>query len=140
MTYLVLTNEHDKKSCTFVMAKSRVAPLNQGTVKMTRMLRQKLDMQLEELLFYLDSMTALGYTENYAARYKTFIANRVSLISSASKPSEWRSVNSEKNPVGHVSRGLTAEHLMRCENCAEGPSFLPRPCSEWPVRTDQHCF
>lgn len=149
VTYLVLTNEHDQKSCSFVMAKSRVAPLKQITVprmeltaatvsvKMDRMLKQELDMQLEESLFWTDSMTVLKYIENDAARYKTFVANRVSLIREASKPSQWKFVNSSENPADHVSRGLTAENLMRCENWMPGPSFLKRPCKEWPVRTDQ---
>lgn len=149
VTYLVMTNEHDEKSCSFVMAKSRVAPLKQITVprmeltaatvavKMDRMLKQELDMELEESLYWTDSMTVLKYIENDAARYKTFVANRVSLIREASKPSQWRYVNSPENPADHVSRGLTTENLMRCENWIEGPSFLLRPCEEWPVRTDQ---
>lgn len=44
------------------------------------MLKHELDMQLEDLLFWTDSMTVLKYIENYAAQYKTFVANRVSLI------------------------------------------------------------
>lgn len=106
-------------------------------VKMDQILKQELDMQLEESLFWTDSMTVLKYIENDAARYKTFVANRVSLIREASKPSQWRFVNSSENPADHVSRGLKAENLMGSDDWIEGPPFLLRPCDEWPVSTDQ---
>lgn len=58
VTYLLLTNDHDQRSCMFMMGKSRVAPLKQVTiprmeltaatiaVKMDRMLRQELQIHL----------------------------------------------------------------------------------------------
>ncbi len=92
VTYLLLTNDHGQKSCTFMLGKSRVAPLKQVTiprmeltaatiaVKMDRMLRQELQINLEESTFWTDSTTVLRYIENDSTRFKTFVANRVSLI------------------------------------------------------------
>lgn len=82
------------------MGKSRVAPLKQI------------------------SMTILKYIENDAAQYKTFVANRVSFIREASKPSQWLFVGSKENPADHVLRGLMAENLLKCENWIKAPKFL----------------
>lgn len=87
VTYLLLTNDHDQKRCTFMLGKSRVAPLKQVTiprmeltaatiaVKMDRMLRQELQINLEDSNFWTDSTTVLRYIENDSTRFKTFVAN-----------------------------------------------------------------
>ncbi len=133
VTYLLLTNDHDQKSCTFMLGKSRVAPLKQVTiprmeltaatiaVKMDRMLRQELQINLEDSNFWTDSTTVLRYIENDSTRLKTFVANRVSLIREASKPSQWRYVSSADNPADQASRGLNADNLIESKNWIKGP-------------------
>lgn len=129
VTYLLLTNDHNQRSCTFMMGKSRVAPLKQVTiprmeltaatipVKMDRMLRQELQINLEESNFWTDSITVLRYIENDSTRFfKTFVANRISLIREASKPSQWRYVSSADNPADQASRGLNADNLIESKN------------------------
>ncbi len=128
VTYLLLTNDHDQKSCTFMLGKSRVAPLKQVTiprmeltaatiaVKMDRMLRQELQINLEDSNFWTDSTTVLRYIENDSTRLKTFVANRVSLIREASKPSQWRYVSSADNPADQASRGLNGDNLIESKN------------------------
>lgn len=78
----------------------------------------------------------LKYIENDAARYKTFVANRVSFIKEATKPSQWKYVNSAVNPADQASRGLSAESLLQSEDWIHGPAFLLRPESEWPECPD----
>lgn len=148
VTYLLLTNEHDQRTCTFMMGKSRVAPLKQVTiprmeltaatiaVKMDRMLRQELQIDLEESNFWTDSTTVLRYIENDSTRFKTFVANRVSLIREASKPSQWRYVSSADNPADQASRGSNADNLIGSKNWIKGPSFLLKPQCDWPVRPE----
>ncbi len=77
VSYLLLTNEHGEKHSSFIMGKSRVAPLKQITIprmeltatviaaKMDRMLKQELQLQLEDF-------TALRCIENEASWFKTF--------------------------------------------------------------------
>ncbi len=148
VTYLLLTNDHDQKSCKFMLGKSRVAPLKQVTiprmeltaatiaVKMDRMLRQELQINLEEFNFWTDSNTVLRYIENDSTRFKTFVANRVSLIREASKPSQCRYVSSADNPADQASRGLNADNLIESKNWIKGPSFLLKPQCERTVRPE----
>ncbi len=131
-----------------MLGKSRVAPLKQVTiprmeltaatiaVKMDRMLRQELQINLEDSNFWTDSTTVLRYIENDSTRFKTFVANRVSLIREASKPSQWRYVSSADNPADQASRGLNADNLIESKNWIKGPSFLLKPQCEWSVRPE----
>ncbi|XP_039608848.1 uncharacterized protein LOC120528780, partial [Polypterus senegalus] len=117
VTYLVLTNEEGKKHCSFLMGKSRVAPLKQITiprmeltaavmaVKMDKMLKGELQMPLRESTFWTDSTTVLKYISNESTRFKTFVANRISVIRDHSQPSQWRYVTSVLNPADQALEG-----------------------------------
>ncbi|XP_051785417.1 LOW QUALITY PROTEIN: uncharacterized protein LOC127528741, partial [Erpetoichthys calabaricus] len=124
VTYLVLTNEEGKKHCSFLMGKSRVAPLKQATiprleltaavvaVKMDKMLKSELQMPLEESTFWTESITVLKYISNESTRFKTFVANR-NVIRDHSQPSQWRYVTSVLNPADQASRGLSMENFLK---------------------------
>ncbi|XP_051785425.1 uncharacterized protein LOC127528746 [Erpetoichthys calabaricus] len=125
VTYLVLTNEEGQRHCSFLMGKSRVAPLKQVTiprleltaavvaVKMDKMLKGELQMPLEESTFWTDSTTVLKYISNESTRFKTFVANRISVIRDHSQPSQWRYVTSVLNPADQASRGLSIENFLK---------------------------
>ncbi len=131
------------------MGKSRVAPLKQITIprieltaavvaaKMDRMLKQELQLQLEDSVFWTDRLTALQCIENEASRFKTFVANRVSSIREASEPSQWKYVGTALNPADMASRGIKVEKFLQKESWIKGPEFLFKHKSEWPVRPDQ---
>ncbi|XP_064077711.1 uncharacterized protein LOC135195385 [Macrobrachium nipponense] len=59
---------------------------------------------------------------NDQARYKTFVANRVSRIREGSDQNEWRYVNSEWNPADDAS------HSQQYEMWRTGPGFLLKEC------------
>lgn len=74
------------------MGKAKVTPLKQVTiprlelkaavtaVKIDNMLRQELQVPLQPSVFWTDSTTVLRYIDNDTTRFKTFAANRVTLI------------------------------------------------------------
>ena len=147
-SYIILTNKDGQKCCTLLMSKSRVAPLKKVTiprmeltaaviaVKVDRLLRQELEIKLEKSVFWTDSVTVLRYIENDASRLKTFVANRVSYIREATSPFQWKYVNSSLNPADIASRGVKLTSLIKNENWIQGPHFLCKDESEWPVRPD----
>ena len=132
------------------MGKSRVTPLKHVTiprleltaavvaVKMDRMIRQELQVPLQESVFWTDSTTVLRYLSNESTRFKTFVANRVTTIREHSQPTQWRYVNSALNPADQASRGLTAEKFIQSKTWTQGPDFLLEPESEWPKQLDQN--
>ncbi|XP_050951513.1 uncharacterized protein LOC127154148 [Labeo rohita] len=148
-TYLVLTNEQNQKHCSLLMGKSRVSPLKQITiprleltaatvaVKMDKILRQELQISLQQSVFWTDSTTVLNYIGNESARFKTFVANRISLIRDATTPLQWRFVKSSQNPADQATRGLKAKDFVHAETWIKGPNFLLKPEEEWPQRPDQ---
>lgn len=70
-SYLVLVNEQARTHCSFVMDKSRVAPLKQVTiprleltaavvaVKVDKMLQEEMQVHLQQSVFWTDSTTVL---------------------------------------------------------------------------------
>lgn len=142
VTYLRMINSDDKVHVTFLLAKSRVAPLKTLTiprleltaavlsVKVDQMLRRELRLQLENSVFWTDSQTVLKYIKNEDKRFQTFVANRVSYIRDRTLLQQWRYVATKENPADDASRGMHIKAFMHSKRWIAGPSFL------W--RTEEH--
>lgn len=76
------------------------------------MLRRDLHLDLKPLVFWNDRQTVLKYIANDQARFKAYVANRVSLTRDNSDPSQWRYVSSKDNSAADCSRGLNASTFM----------------------------
>ena len=76
--------------------------------------------------YWTDSNVVLGYVNNDAKRFHTFVANRIQRIKSSTNPEQWRHVSSENNLADCASRGLTAVQLKE-SNWLKGPNFLWQP-------------
>lgn len=129
-SYLPLCNSAGEVQTTLMMAKARVAPLKSPTiprmeleeyiaatvaVKMDKRLKKELEVDLQGSIFWMDSTAVLKYLNSEGARFKTFVANRISVILSHSEVSQWRYVNTTLNPADHVSRGLTVTRSVAQE-------------------------
>lgn len=146
VSYLRLLSNQDV-SVAFVMGKARVAPLKQITiprlelaaavlaVRMDKMLKAELDMKLESV-FWSDSMTVLQYIANRTKRFKTYVANRISIIHELSKVEQWRHVSSKLNPADVASRGLRADGFLSSGEWIKGPQFLFKRPSHWPGKVN----
>ena len=55
-------------------------------VNLDKMLRRELDLELEDTVFWTDSMIVINYIKNEDRRFQTFVANRPSVIQDGSKP------------------------------------------------------
>lgn len=125
-----------ERHCSFIMGKSHVAPLKQTTisrlelteatvaVRTNKMLLTELDMPIDRVVFWTDSMAVLRYIQNRTARFHTFVANRLAVIHEGSQPSNWRYINTKVNPADYASRGLSANGLIMQENWIKAPSFF----------------
>ncbi|XP_052470971.1 uncharacterized protein LOC128027405 [Carassius gibelio] len=142
-SYIRQANEQDIIHVTFLMGKSRVLPLKSITVprlelaaaallvKVDKMLRRELHLPLKPSVFWTDSQTVLKYIRSDTARFKTYVANRVSLIRDNSELSQWRYVRSKDNPADDSSRGLSAGKFMEQRRWMHGPEFLWKPEEGW---------
>ena len=143
-SYLRMIDTDGNIHCSFVIGKSRLAPLKAITiprlelsaavvsVKLDNMIRRELDLPIEESIFWSDSTSVIQLIPNQSKRFQTFVANRLSIIHHGSSPDQWRYVDSRSNPADDASRGLTAEQLIRNKRWLHGPEFLWKSDECWP--------
>ena len=143
-TYLRLKNERGDIHCVLLMGKARVSPLKVTTiprleltaavvsVAVSNMLKEELGYCNVEEFFWTDSKVVLGYINNDARRFHTFVANRVQKIRHASAPKQWFYVPTDENPADDASRGKTVDELLSSD-WFTGPSFLWKREIEMPT-------
>ena len=146
VSYLRFLNDKDAIHCSFVMGKARTAPLKTVTIprlelsaavvasRLDKTLRKEIDISVDESVFWTDSTCVISYIQNNDKRFHTFVANRIAIIHDATSPSQWRYVDSERNPADDASRGLTVDSLISKNRWINGPDFLWEPESKWPVQ------
>jgi hypothetical protein len=135
--------------CSFVAAKTHVAPIKQvltipklelqGAVMSVRLacsIRDELDVQIIQVVFWTDSLTVLKYITNETRRWKIFVANRISEIRENSDPAQWKYVPSKLNPADQASRGVSSQELSIDSMWFRGPSFLWQSGDRWPEQPD----
>ncbi|XP_062567165.1 uncharacterized protein LOC134229426 [Saccostrea cucullata] len=142
VSYLRLENFNGAVYCSFIIGKSRVAPLKQITiprleltaatvaVRTDKMLKSELDVSIDETVFWTDSMAVIRYIRNTATRFHTFVANRLAFIHEGSKPQEWRYINTKRNPADDASRGISADDILH-GRWIQAPEFLFTPVDCW---------
>ncbi|XP_043958763.1 uncharacterized protein LOC122823332 [Gambusia affinis] len=137
VTYLLLQNSFSQMHSSFIMGKSRVAPLKSVTiprmeltaavlaVRMDILWRRELRLLLDSV-FWTDSTSVLKYLNNKTSRFRVFVTNRVSEILRASGVSQRRFVNTTNNPADIASRGMKVESFLHNTTWLSGPAFLHR--------------
>ena len=98
------------------------------------MIREELDMPLNESVFWTDSTAVLQYIENHDRCFHTFVANRLSIIHDGFSPAQWRHVDTKRNPADDASKGQSAEALLTNSRWMERPAFLWQSEEVWPER------
>ena len=141
-SYLVQIDQHGSKYVTLVMSKARVSPIKPFTiprleltaalvsVKVSNFLKRELKIPISKEIFWVDSKVVLGYIFNESKRFKIFVANRVQEIRKYTLPSQWKYVNSNRNPADLCSRGVSVKELSESSLWWSGPDFLKESYNE----------
>ncbi|XP_052430381.1 uncharacterized protein LOC127971416 [Carassius gibelio] len=131
----IRTVADEQVHCALVMGKARVAPtkvfsiprleLTAATVSasVSHLLREELDLEINEEFFWTDSQIVLGYIKNEARRFHVFVANRVQKIRDSTDPKQWFYVETNQNPADCTSRGSKVADLID-SSWLKGPKFL----------------
>ncbi|XP_052795874.1 uncharacterized protein LOC128228545 [Mya arenaria] len=146
--YIKIYDRQGNGKCSFVMGKSRLAPIKTVTiprlelaaavvsVKLFQMLIKELDTKGDNCYFWTDSMIVLGYVRNTSRRFKTYVANRLALIHELTSPNDWRYVPTNMNPADLASRGVHPEEGGKLFIWLNGPKFLNMEKDDWPHEPD----
>ncbi|KAK2561737.1 hypothetical protein P5673_015113 [Acropora cervicornis] len=144
VSYLRFVNERGVTHRSFVMGKTRNAPIREWTIprlelqaavlatRLSKMIVNELDLQVDQTFFWSDSMTSLQYIKNETKRFQTFVANRVAEIHETSSPEQWHHIPGTMNPADDGSRGVGAQYFHAECRWWSGPKFLWEPEHMWP--------
>ena len=99
-SYLRIVDTDGNIDCSFVVGKSRLAPLKGITiprlelsaavvsVKLDNMIRRELDLPIKASIFWSDSTSVIQLIRNQTKRFQTFVANRLSIIHDGPSPEQ----------------------------------------------------
>ncbi|XP_024867312.1 uncharacterized protein LOC112451722 [Temnothorax curvispinosus] len=132
-----------------LMAKSKVAPIRQVSLarlelsaaalltKLTRHARDTLRLSTAPIFLWSDARVTLYWIRGHASRWKTFVANRVSLIQRTLPEAQWRHVPGRENPADCASRGIAPSELIGHPLWWTGPPWLREDRTQWPAESDE---
>ena len=144
VAYMRITYSTGEVTCCLIMSKSRLAPLKFLTivrlelqaavlaVRLKHFILSEIDVPIDEVYFWTDSIITLQYIKNDTCRFKVFVMNRVTEIREHSEVHQWRHVPGSRNPADDLTRGLKIEEMGENSRWNKGPAFLYQDPSCWP--------
>ncbi|CAC5386938.1 unnamed protein product [Mytilus coruscus] len=141
--YLRQVDVNDKITCSLIIGKARLAPIKQmpiprlelsGTVTACRLyqiLNDELEIKIDNVTFWTESTILLGYIRNTSRRFKTFVANRLSIIHNTTSLDQWRHIDSPSNHADRVPRGRDACHSKKQNIWLNGPKLFLKVSRYW---------
>ena len=143
---IYLRHQHVDKSISIslVFSKAKVKPLKKRTIPQLELEAAKLlaqllphvaevlQLPLSSVQPWTDSSIILGWLKQPVHRLKTFVANRVAIITKLLPDVHWRHILTASNPADLASRSATASVLIKSDLWWSGPPWLRLPETEWP--------
>ena len=124
--------------CSFILGKSRLAPVRNKTMTIPRLELQaavlasrlkttilsKPKLKVDQVFLWSDSSTVLKYIKNEKVNFGQYIMHRSNEIRNNSDPQDWRYVPSDLKVADDSSRGAKFNDLSNNQQWITGPSFL----------------
>ena len=137
VAYLKCT-EQNQNHVTFLLAKSRLAPINDKHLTMPKLelqaavlasrlktsILEQLEFEIYKTYLWTDSKITLHYIQNETRKFPVFIMNRLQEIRSKTEISEWNHIPGEYNPADHCTRYTHCSKILNETNWIKGPEIL----------------
>ena len=136
-SYLRIVDTKKFVHCSFLLGKSRLAPIKSVLIskleltapvlaeRLSCLLKAELDLNIV-LIFWTDSAAVFYCIRNNTKRFPLFVANRLAIIEQNTELDCWHHVPSNLNPADLASRGIRANSSER-KKWLDGPEFLQSP-------------
>jgi len=147
VVYVRVIEEDMTARVTLLTAKTKVAPLKPVTIprlelsaavlltQLVARVRETLDYKGVPVHMWVDSTVALAWIRGNPSRWKEFVSNRVALIQDLLPGCHWNHVAGCENPADVASRGVSSSELEETTTWWNGPLWLTRPSTSWPIGT-----
>ena len=146
-SYLRIVDIKKFSHCSFLLGKSRLAPIKSVSIRKLELTAAVLAVRLSCLLkaelnlpvvliFWTDSTAVLHCIKNNTKCFPVFMANRLAIIEQNTEFDCWRNVSSNLNPTDLASRAIRA-NSSEMKKWLDGPEFFCQ--SPAPSGLQIHC-
>ncbi|XP_044182743.1 uncharacterized protein LOC122963374 [Acropora millepora] len=103
-------------------------------VRISNTIRAELDVPIDNVIFWTNSLTVLQCINNRTRRFHRFLVTRLEEIHEHTTPDQWNHVPGVLNPADDGSRGLPIQAFQPRCRWWSGPEFLRDSQEHWPHR------
>lgn len=133
-------------STSFVIAKSRVAPLKPMSIprlelqaavlgnRLVSTILENHDIPITCVYLWSDSQTVISWIKSNPALYKPFVAHRLAEIQENTDAKHWNWIPTNENVSDEATREDYSRDWALSTRWRDGPEFLKYEKSDWPIK------